>query len=280
MSTVFVAEKKLPIDVIRIDGGTQARCHINQDMVDHYATLMADDVVFPPGVAFFDGKEYWLADGFHRYHALRKNDRHMMICRIVNGTVRDAILYSFGANGTHGMQMTNEDKRRVVLEMLNDFEWNSWSDREIARACHVSHPFVAKVRASFDGPEPSTYKYKDGSGEVKERQRKPKKTSAAGNVTITTPVAEVTDKPDEKLETIQYLIEENEKLKDQLAAGAAEDPEFTKNHLEELREELKMAKIELGAVTKSRDQFQAENAQLLRQVKMYMSKIKKLEENR
>ena len=274
MSTVFVAEKKLPIDVIRIDGGTQARCHINQDMVDHYATLMADDVVFPPGIAFFDGKEYWLADGFHRYHALRKNNRHLMVCRIVNGTVRDAILYSFGANGTHGMQMTNEDKRRVVLEMLNDFEWNSWSDREIARACHVSHPFVAKVRASLDGPEPSTYKYKDGSGEVKERQRKPKKTSAAGNVTITTPVAEVTDKPDEKLETIQYLIEENERLRDQLAAGTAEDPDFTKHHVEELREELKMAKIELGAVTKSRDQFQAENAQLKKQVSYLQRQLK------
>lgn len=280
MSTVFVAEKKLPIDVIRIDGGTQARCHINQDMVDHYATLMADNVVFPPGVAFFDGKEYWLADGFHRYHALRKNDRHMMICRIVNGTVRDAILYSFGANGTHGMQMTNEDKRRVVLEMLNDFEWNSWSDREIARACHVSHPFVAKVRASFDGPEPSTYKYKDGSGEVKERQRKPKKTSAAGNVTITTPVAQVTDNDSEMDDAMAMLVDEVESLKTKLAVAQSPDPEASQAYIDEITAELKQTKIELSAVIKSRDQYQAENAQLLRQVKMYMSKIKKLEENR
>ena len=272
--TVFVAEKTLPIDVVRIDGGTQARSSINSEMVDHYATLMAEGTVFPPGVAFFDGREYWLADGFHRYHAIRKNKRASMVCRIVNGTIREAILYSFGANGTHGMQMTNEDKRRIVLEMLNDFEWNGWSDREIARVCHVSHPFVSKLRASLDSPSADTIKFNDGKGGVSVRERKPKKTSAAGNVTTTNPVAEVTDKPDEKLETIQYLIEENEKLKDQLAKGAAEDPEFTQNHINELREELKMAKIELGAVTKSRDQYQAENAQLKKQVKYLQGQLK------
>ena len=222
--TTFVAEKTLPIDVVRIDGGTQSRCSINEDKVYEYAEAMADGAAFPPAVAFFDGKEYWLADGFHRYHATNKNKKQSFVCRIVNGTVRDAILFSFKANGMHGMPMTNEDKRRIVMEMLNDFEWNAWSDREIARACHVSHTFVSKVRASFDGPTSGTVKYKDASGEVKERQRKPKKTSAAGNVAITTPVAEVTDKPDEKLETIQYLIEENEKLKDQLAGKLAADP--------------------------------------------------------
>lgn len=201
--TVFVAEKTLPMDVIRIDGGTQSRTRIHEDMVDQYATLIEEGTIFPPGVAFFDGKEYWLADGFHRYHALRKNKRASMVCRIVNGTVREAILYSFGANGTHGMPLSAEDKRHIVTEMLNDFEWSTWGDREIARACHVSHPFVAKVKASLNLPQSDKYKYRDSSGEVRERTRKPKKTSAAGNVSITKPVAEVTDKPDEKLETIQ-----------------------------------------------------------------------------
>ena len=71
MSIVFVAEKTLPMDVVRIDGGTQSRCRISQEMVDQYAESMADGAAFPPGVAFFDGSDYWLADGFHRYHALR-----------------------------------------------------------------------------------------------------------------------------------------------------------------------------------------------------------------
>ena len=63
---MFAAKKTLPMDVIRIDGGTQSRVKIRTDVVDDYAEHMANGAVFPPGVAFFDGKEYWLADGFHR----------------------------------------------------------------------------------------------------------------------------------------------------------------------------------------------------------------------
>lgn len=274
--TTFVAEKTLPIDVIRIDGGTQARTRIHEDMVETYATNMAEGSIFPPGVAFFDGKEYWLADGFHRYHAIRKNKKASMVCRIVNGTVRDAILYSYGANGMHGLQMSNEDKRRIVLEMLNDFEWSGWSDREIARQCHVSHTFVTKLRNSMDSDSQETVKYKSASGKVLEKERKPKKTSAAGPVVVSTPpVAEVTDKHDEKQEAIEFLIEENEKLKDQLASATAEDPNFAKEHIEELRGELKQAKIELAAVIKSRDMYQAECAQLKKQVASYQRQLKK-----
>ncbi len=273
--TTFVAEKTLPMDVIRIDGGTQSRSRIHEDMVADYALKMSEGDVFPPGVAFFDGKEYWLADGFHRYHALRTNKRASMVCRIVNGTVRDAILYSYGANGMHGMQMSNEDKRRIVLEMLNDFEWGSWSDREIARKCCVSHTFVTKLRNGMDSVQPATVKYKGKDGEVMEKVRQPKKTSAAGPVNVSTPVAEVTDKHDEKQEAIEFLIEENDKLKDQLASTTSEDPEFAKEHIEELRAELKQVKIELQAVTKSRDMYQAECAQLKKQVASYQRQLKK-----
>jgi len=275
MSTVFVAEKTLPMDVVRIDGGTQSRCRISQEMVDQYAESMADGAAFPPGVAFFDGSDYWLADGFHRYHALRKNKRASMVCRIVNGTLRDAILYSFGANGMHGMQMSNEDKRRIVLEMLNDFEWSEWSDREIARACHVSHPFVSKLRASLSGEQPETTKYKDTkTGKVHEQQRK--KTSAAGPVKLVEPsVAQVTDNDSEMDDAMAMLVEEVESLKAKLAVAQSPDPEAAQAYIDEITAELKQAKIELAAVTKSRDQYQAENAQMKKQIKYLQSQIKK-----
>jgi hypothetical protein len=274
--TTFVAEKTLPIDVVRIDGGTQSRCHINEEKVYEYAEAMAEGAAFPPAVAFFDGREYWLADGFHRYHATLKNKKQSFICRIINGTVRDAILYSFKANGMHGMPMSNEDKRRIVLEMLNDFEWSGWSDREIARQCCVSHVFVSKLRNSMDTPQPEVVKHKTADGKIVERERKerkPKKTSAAGNVTIA--VAEVTDKHDEKQEAIEFLIEENDKLKAQLAVATADDPEFTKNLIDELQAELKQTKIELNAVIKSRDMYQAECAQLKKQVASHQRQARK-----
>jgi hypothetical protein len=274
--TTFVAEKTLPIDVVRIDGGTQSRCSINEEKVYEYAEAMTEGDAFPPAVAFFDGREYWLADGFHRYHATLKNKKQSFVCRIINGTVRDAILYSFKANGMHGMPMSNEDKRRIVLEMLNDFEWMSWSDREIARQCCVSHVFVSKLRNSMDTPQPEVVKHKTADGKVVEREckeKKPKQTSAAGNVTVTVP--EVTDKHDEKQEAIEFLIEENDKLKAQLAVATADDPEFTKNMIDDLQAELKQTKIELSAVIKSRDMYQSECSQLKKQVASYQRQMRK-----
>lgn len=270
---MFDATKPLNISAIRIDGGTQSRSRILQDMVDDYAASMADGAEFPPVVVFFDGKEYWLADGFHRYHATRKNKRASILANIRNGTVRDAILYSFGANGMHGMQMTNEDKRRVVLEMLDDFEWGQWSDREIARACHVSHPFVSKLR----GAAPEKVKFKDSSGEVRERVRETKKEQKANPPA---PVLKETPKQDdsydnEQAETIKYLIGENEKLTDQLAVNSAPDPKLAEETIAELREEIRILRIELAAVKTSRDQFQSENAQLKKQVSSYQRQLKK-----
>jgi FtsZ-binding cell division protein ZapB len=46
-------------------------------------------------------------------------------------------------------------------------------------------------------------------------------------------------------------------------------------HISELREELKQAKIELAAVIKSRDSYQAENSQLKKQVSYMQRQIKK-----
>src|SRR3546814_12336854 len=36
---------------------------------------------------------------------------------------------------------------RSVKTLIEDAEWSQWSDRQIAAACGVSHPFVAAIRA-------------------------------------------------------------------------------------------------------------------------------------
>lgn len=145
----------LPIDRIRTDGGTQPREQINPDVVDAYAEILAqnEDHAFPPIVVFLDGPlkapHYWLADGFHRLDAHKKAGRKSIRADIHNGTQRDAVLYSVGANAEHGLQRSNADKRRAVLTLLQDEEWGQWSDREIARRCRVDHKTVANVRASL-----------------------------------------------------------------------------------------------------------------------------------
>jgi hypothetical protein len=90
-----------------------------------------------------------LADGFHRLHASRAAERAEVECNIVHGTRRDAVLYSVGANTSHGLRRTNEDKRKAVLTLLKDDEWAQWSAREIAKVCAVDHRFVDRLRDSL-----------------------------------------------------------------------------------------------------------------------------------
>lgn len=266
-----IATKALPIDVIRIDGETQSRTKIHQDVVDDYAEKMADGAVFPAPVAFFDGKEYWLADGFHRYHATRKNKKASLSCDVINGTVRDARFYSFGANATHGLPPTYEDKVQSANRMLADSEWGQKSDREIGRHCGLSHPTIAKLRAAMNpakAKEPRVVKDKHGN----DTKVKPKEPELK-----TPPVLDEKDMEIEMLkEQVEALSEENDRLTMELAIGSADDPEFTKNTIEDLRAEVKQLTIENKSLTISRDQFQAENAQLIKQVNFLTKKLKQV----
>lgn len=150
---------------VKIDGGTQSRSALNEAVVADYAEAVD---ALPPVVVYFDGSVYWLADGFHRFHAHRKAGRQAMKADVRTGTKRDAILHSVGANAAHGLRRTNDDKRRAVMTLLQDAEWSTWSDRDTAKACGVSHNFVGTVRASLssddsDKPTERTYTTKHGT---------------------------------------------------------------------------------------------------------------------
>ena len=134
------------ITSIRIDGGTQLRAAIDEETVAAYAEAIKDGVEFPAVTVFCDGLEYWLADGFHRFHAYRRAGKDKIPAEVRQGEQRDAWLFALGANATHGKNRTNADKRAQVTAALNDSELSKWSDREIARQCKVSFTLVAHVR--------------------------------------------------------------------------------------------------------------------------------------
>lgn len=137
---------RLPLDCIRLDGGTQQRTSINEAAVSDYAEIYMAGGTLPDPVVFFDGAEYFLAAGFHRYHAARRAALHDLVFDMRQGTRREAVLFATGDNATHGLRRSADDKRKAVRTMLEDEEWGQWSDREIARHCSVTHPFVAKLR--------------------------------------------------------------------------------------------------------------------------------------
>ena len=104
----------LNLSDIRTDGGTQARAGIDQAVVAEYAVAIGEGADFPPLVVFSDGEELWLVDGFHRLAAYRAAGVEEVDCLLKHGTQRDAVLWSVGANSTHGLRRSNQDKRNAV----------------------------------------------------------------------------------------------------------------------------------------------------------------------
>jgi len=158
----------LRLDQIRIDGGTQPRVAIDEQVVADYAELYGAGVNLPPVTVFFDGATYWLADGFHRYWANKRIECEYVHADVRQGAQRDAIIHSVGANATHGLRRTNADKRKAVLTMLEDEQWSAWSNREIAKQCGVSEYMVRNTREKLTAIESQsesqarTYRTKHG----------------------------------------------------------------------------------------------------------------------
>lgn len=215
-------KKSLSLTTIRIDGGTQSRVSLNQTVVDEYAHAITEGASMPPVAVYFDGTDYWLADGFHRYFATKKIGALTIDAELVNGTKREAQLFSVGANDEHGMRRSNEDKRKSVTTLLNDPEWSQWSGRDIARRCRVGNHLVEAVRSSLsensvtvqrvkqhDPAQGVTYKTKHGttakmntSGQKDAGQKRAEKNQAEKKAQTTEPakttVATQPEKHDEK----------------------------------------------------------------------------------
>ena len=150
---------QLMLNLIRADGGTQPRAQMDFITISEYAEAMEEGSAFPPVVVFFDGEDYWLADGFHRLKAAVQLGRNDIEADVRPGTRREAVLFSMGANAEHGLKRSPEDKRRAVLVLLQDEEWVNWADREIARRTRTTHPFVAKLRAEIGAISPDQRTY-------------------------------------------------------------------------------------------------------------------------
>jgi len=159
----------LPLSQLRLDGGTQPRAALDEDIIAEYADCMQAGDVFPPVVVFHDGTDYWLADGFHRWYAALRTAggaHGELACDIRQGTQRDAILYSVGANAAHGLRRSNADKRQAVITLLNDPEWKQWSNNEIAKRCAIDSATVDDIRRKISLPDSGserTYTTKHGT---------------------------------------------------------------------------------------------------------------------
>jgi len=143
---------KLELVKIRVDGGTQPRAELLIEVMEDYAEQMRNGVEFPPITVFFDGKDYWLADGFHRIgaHLRAFGDDTPVEAEVIQGTQSDAQWYSYGVNKTHGVRRNRKDVVRAIKAALLHPEGVKSSDNEIAKHVGATHPTVAKYRAELE----------------------------------------------------------------------------------------------------------------------------------
>jgi ParB-like chromosome segregation protein Spo0J len=138
--------KKMKLDAIRIDGGTQCRLVIDQPTVYSYLEAMKEGDEFPLMETVFDGSTHWLTDGFHRYHAYKLLGIKEIEVKYKPGTLQDAQIEALKANDKHGKPLTNDDKRNKVEMALKIDGFAQKSNYEIAKICKVSQSFVASIR--------------------------------------------------------------------------------------------------------------------------------------
>lgn len=144
MTTTPSSRQNLSLNLIDIYGGTQTRVATSDDAIESYADEMVRGAVFPPITVFYDGSQYWLADGFHRLLAVKRNGGESIDAEVQAGSRTDALRYALGANATNGLYRTNADKRNVADIALR--EWPDLSNAFIAEVCKVSDELVRNVR--------------------------------------------------------------------------------------------------------------------------------------
>ena len=281
--------KTIKLSDIVIDEDTQQRERIDLDMVAEYAESIQCGSKFPPVTVFFDSAQYWIADGYHRYYAHKSSDIHEILADVHDGTKDDAVMFSFGANGTHGKRLTNADKHNNVKRALLFHRTKELSDRDIAKVCQVTHPFVSKIRKEV--VTITTNGNGNNLGNVSKTPPKPAlnlKTEKHDNEDYDqkdtdsqepeyTELDQIKDELSGTYETIRELTEEKNKLLDSLAAGQLPEDEIVtaEQTMIDLRDEIKSLKAQVVALTEARDKHLSQYNAEVKNSKYFQSLLKK-----
>ena len=140
---------KLKLSEITIDQDIQPRVSLDQHVLVNYKERMKEGDVFPAVVVYDDGNKKWLADGFHRYRSHQDLKRATIDVELRKGSKREAILCAIEANKKHGLRLSNADKRKCVLILLQDKKWRDWSNRKIASTAGVSSTLVNNIQSEM-----------------------------------------------------------------------------------------------------------------------------------
>lgn len=155
------APAEVGLDEIEVLPELEVREGRDEATVLAYAEAMEAGAEFPPMTVFRVGERLVLAAGGHRREAYRRRGVSRVAVRVLDGSLDDALAFAIRDNLSHGLRMSNADKRKAVTQVLKNAVLRRKSLREIAALCGVTHPFVARVKAELEDagrpkPPPAT----------------------------------------------------------------------------------------------------------------------------
>lgn len=139
--------KLISLNEIDLENSPMVRAEIDLETVDEYAQVYrAKKERMPPLDTFqLDGQKYLLlADGRHRYAALKKSGAKVVTVNIHKGTQSDCIRFALRANTAHGRRRTNADKRVAAALALRMFP--KFSNAMLSEIARVDDHTIASVK--------------------------------------------------------------------------------------------------------------------------------------
>ena len=263
---------------IKVDSSLQGRCKLNQEVVDEYSEALREGIKLPPVKLYRVGSSYYLVDGWHRYFAHKKAGLADIEVDIIDGDIRKATLYAIGANDSHGLRRTNEDKRKAVMMLLDDVEWSEWSDIQIAKAARVSRMTVSRVRDSLGMKKEEVKVVRNG----KEFTINTKNMGSQNEKKLLgiQPVEE-TNYQDEITAEMEAIVEENEILTRRLAVASMdasdEEKKLAEDQLTQMSSEIKTLTATLNSAQIQSNTYMNQVSDLKDQVKYWKRRAEKAE---
>jgi ParB-like chromosome segregation protein Spo0J len=169
--------KTVMLSDLTLDPGIQVRVKCDDDAVARYMESYRNNEPVPPVSALFDGKTYWVFDGFHRVHAARAADKVTLEVNADPGDRTAALEAALRSNmEPRGVPLRREDHTRRIDLLLGLHP--DHSDRWIADQLAVSHTTVAVRRAKLEvGGQIDHHETRVGQNGVEQPASKPVQTS-------------------------------------------------------------------------------------------------------
>jgi predicted nuclease with TOPRIM domain len=147
--------------------------------------------------------------------------------------------------------------------MLDDIEYGEYSDNHIAKLCHVGNMLVAAIRAELGRAGPAVRKHVRDGKEVLQKVREKKEKVVA-------PAEDKETEMELLRASVVDLMDDNAALKDKISIGLSGSSEEEKANVTEriksLEAENALLKVEVRAITKSRDAYQTQVAEMMKQI--------------